>query len=406
MSRNEGSLAAALVCGGLIVAVSFGVRQTFGMFLKPMAVDAGVTRQVFGLAMAVQQLVWGAAQPFVGMVADRYGSGRVVIVGALLYAAGVVLTPSATDALSLYLTLGVLIGLGLSGTTFSVVLGAVGRRVPVQRRSAALGLVTALASFGMFAFVPVGQVLLSEYGWQTALLILAGAVALMATLASGVAGRPAHAGERAAGAAQTLAAAIDEAGRHRGYWLLNAGFFVCGFHIAFIATHFPAYLSDRAISSTVVAWSFALIGLFNIVGSLSAGVLGGRRSKKYLLSLLYLLRSIVIVLFLLLPISDASALAFGAAMGLLWLSTVPLTSGLVAVFFGTRYMGTLFGIVFFSHQLGSFAGAWLGGYAFDALGSYDAVWIASIGLGLVSAVLHLPISERPVPRLAAAGGAA
>lgn len=406
MSKDEGSLAAALVCGGLIVAVSFGVRQTFGMFLKPMSVDAGVTRQVFGLAMAIQQLVWGTAQPFVGMVADRFGSGRVVVVGAALYALGVLLTPSATDALLLHLTLGVLVGLGLSGTTFAVVLGAVGRRVPVQRRSAALGLVTALGSFGMFAFVPVGQVLLAEYGWQTALLILAGAAALMATLAPGVAGRPGHAGEPAAGAGQTLAAAIDEAGRHPGYWLLNAGFFVCGFHIAFIVTHFPAYLSDRAISSTVVAWSFALVGLFNIVGSLFAGVLGGRRSKKYLLSLLYLLRSVVIVLFLALPLSDASALAFGAAMGLLWLSTVPLTSGLVAVFFGTRYMATLFGIVFFSHQLGSFAGAWLGGYAFDALGSYDAVWIASIGLGLVSAVLHLPISEHPVPRLAAAGQAA
>jgi predicted MFS family arabinose efflux permease len=401
MAAGKGNLAAALICGGLIVAVSFGIRQTFGMFLKPMAVDVAITREVFGFAMAIQQIVWGAAQPFAGMVADRLGSGRVVVAGALLYGLGVMMAPFASEGLHLHVALGVLVGLGLSGTTFAVVLGAVGRRVPASRRSAVLGLVTALGSFGMFAFVPVGQMLLARFGWADSLVILAGSAALMAALAFGVAGRPEEAPGRGA-ASQTLAEALGEAGGHRSYWLLNAGFFVCGFHIAFLVTHLPAYLSDGAVPPMTAAWTLALVGLFNIFGSYLAGVLGGRHSKKWLLSALYLARALAIAAFVAVPLSEATALAFGAVMGLLWLSTVPLTSGLVAVFFGPRYMSTLFGIVFFSHQLGSFAGAWLGGYAYELTGSYDAVWMASIALGVLAAIVHLPIAERPVPRLAGA----
>ena len=295
----------------------------------------------------------------------------------------------------LYFSGGVLIGLALSGTSFGVVLAAVGRSVPPERRSVALGITTAVGSLGQFLLPPIGQAFLSAYGWQTALLLLALGSLAMVLAAGGVRGRMAT----LAHGEQTIREALEEARRHSGYLYLTAGFFVCGWHVAFIAVHLPAYLADGGLSTEIAAWCLALVGLCNVIGSYVAGVLGGRFSKRYCLSALYAARSVLILAFIALPLSAASALTFSALIGLLWLSTVPLTSGLVAQIFGPRYMATLFGIVFLSHQIGSFLGIWLGGYLYDAYGSYDVIWWLSIALGLVAALLHWPIDERAVPRL-------
>jgi predicted MFS family arabinose efflux permease len=387
----------AIGAGSFIVLLSFGIRSSFGLFLQPMTTDLGWGREVFALALALQNLIWGAAQPLVGMIADKWGTPRTVIAGGLLYAAALYLMATTASAFELHLSAGLLIGLALGGTGFGVVLAAVGRAVPAEQRSTALGLTTAIGSFGQFLMPPLGQALLSTYGWQTALLLLAIASLLMIPAAGGL-----HSGT-AAGAyshdKQTLRGALREATHHSGYLYLTAGFFVCGWHVAFIAVHLPAYLADGGIGAGTAAWCLALVGLFNVIGSYSAGVLGGRFSKKYCLSLLYAARSVLILIFILVPLSVASALIFSAIMGLLWLSTVPLTSGLVAQIFGPRYMATLFGIVFLSHQVGSFLGVWLGGYLYDAYGSYDLIWWLSIALGLVAALLHWPIDERAVARL-------
>jgi predicted MFS family arabinose efflux permease len=375
----------AIACGSAMVLLSFGIRSSFGLFLQPMSQDLGWGREVFAFALALQNLIWGAAQPFTGMLADRYGSGRTLAAGGLLYALGVWLNVSA----------GVLLGLALSGTGFGVVLAAVGRSVAPERRSMALGVTTALGSLGQFMMPPLGQALLAAYGWQSALLLLAFASLAMVALAAGIRGRP----EAAAGDTQTLRQALTEARRHPGYLYLTAGFFVCGWHVAFIAVHLPAYLADGGLSTQTAAWCLALIGLFNVVGSYLAGLLGGRLSKKYCLSFLYTARAVLILAFILLPLTATSALIFSAIMGLLWLSTVPLTSGLVAQIFGPRYMATLFGFVFLGHQLGSFLGVWLGGWLYDRYGSYDLVWWLSIALGLLAALLHWPIDERAVARL-------
>jgi predicted MFS family arabinose efflux permease len=390
-----------LLSGAAIIAISMGARQTFGLFLAPIAGDLSVTREVFGLAIAIQNLMWGVAQPFAGAVADKFGAGRVIVVGGLAYVAGLLLTTVSTDATGLYLSLGVLIGVGLSGTTFAVVLGAVGRVVAEEKRSMALGLTTAGGSLGMFVFVPAGQAVLSSFGWIAALAMLAATAALMPMLAAGVAGRPERrqADQLSGISDPSLGDALVLARQHNGYWLLNAGFLVCGFQLAFIATHLPAFLADQRTSPMTAALALALIGFFNVVGTYLWGVLGGRYRKKYLLSTLYLARSAVITLFLLLPITDFSVLAFGAVIGLLWLGTVPLTSGLVVQIFGPRYLGTLFGVVFLSHQIGSFLGAWLGGYVYDSTGSYDSVWLAGIALGIAAALLHWPIADAPAVRV-------
>jgi predicted MFS family arabinose efflux permease len=349
--------------------------------------------------MAVQNLLWGLAQPFAGMVADRFGASRVLIVGALAYALGLVQMSGATGAFDLNLGGGILIGLALSSTSFAVVLGAVGRAVPAERRSAALGIVSAGGSFGQFVMAPVGQQLIAAYGWSQALLVMSVVALAMAPLALvlGRATTPAAAAAGGAGAAhESLPTALAAASRHAGYWYLTLGFFVCGFQVVFIAVHLPAYLSDVGLPPHVAAMALAFIGFFNIIGTYGCGVLGGRGSKKHLLAALYALRSLAIAVFLALPKTEATVLAFAADIGLLWLGTVPLTSGLVGHIFGVRYLGTLFGIVFFGHQLGSFLGVWLGGVAFDATGSYDVIWYASIGLGLLAALLHLPIAERPL----------
>lgn len=386
-------IAVGVVC--LILAM--GIRQSFGIFLAPIVLDLEIGRQAFGLAIALQNLLWGLAQPFVGAVADRFGAVRIIITGALLYALGLVLTTFAAGPLGLSVTLGVIVGLALASTTYVTVLGAVGRVVPENRRSLAFGLCTAAGSFGMFAVVPGSQALLDGLGWRDALVVLAIAVSLLVPLAFGF--RPSDRAATARTGGQTLGAALREAGGHGGYWLLIAGFFVCGFHVTFIATHLPAYLTDAGLPLSVNAWALALIGLFNIFGSYMWGALGGRYRQKHVLAVIYGARAVVITLFLALPLTPVSAVVFGAAIGFLWLGTVPLTSGLVARLFGVRYLSTLYGIVFASHQVGAFLGAWGGGFAYDALGSYHSVWLAAIILALIAAAIHLAINDRPRPAL-------
>ncbi len=386
-----------IACAALIVTLAMGVRQAFGLFMPQMSSSLGIGRESFGLAIAISNLVFGLAQPFVGAIADRHGAGRVVAAGTLLYVAGLVGAAWVGDAIGLHLTFGFLVGLALAATTFVVVLGAVGRVVPVERRGLAFGIVTAGGSLGQFLMVPTAQILLSDLGYRIALIALAGILAVMIVLAIGVAGRPGT--QPAEGPAQSIRQALAEAAGHRGYWLLNAGFFVCGFHIAFIATHFPAYLNDRGLGLEIGASALALVGLFNIFGSYLFGLSSDHLRKKYVLSGIYAGRALVIAIFLALPLSAASALLFAAAMGFLWLGTVPLTSGLVGQIFGVRYLSTLYGIVFLSHQVGSFFGAWAAGFVYDRSGSYDAAWGASILLGLFAALVHLPIRDAPVARL-------
>jgi predicted MFS family arabinose efflux permease len=382
-----------IVCASLIVTLAMGVRQTFGLFLPPISIELGIGRQSFGLAIAISNLLFGLAQPFVGAIADRHGAGRVVVAGTLLYVAGMVGAAQVGSAIGLHLTLGVMVGVAMAATTFVVVLGAVGRVVPAERRGLAFGIVTAGGSLGQFLLVPTAQVLLVEFGYRLALIALAGAVAICIALAAGVAGAPKPPGEKEP--QLSLGEALKEAARHRGYWLLNAGFFVCGFQLVFIGTHFPAYLNDRGLGLEIGASALALIGLFNIFGSYLFGLSGDFWRRKYVLSGIYAGRAVVVALFLALPLSPVTALLFAGAMGFLWLGTVPLTSGLIGQIFGVRYLSTLYGIVFLSHQLGSFCGAWLGGYAFDRTGSYDSVWIATFVLAAAAALIHLPIRDGP-----------
>ena len=385
-----------MLVGGTIVAVSMGIRQSFGVFLQPVVTDLELTRTTFGLTIAIQNLIWGLAQPFAGMLADKYGSIRVLILSSLLYITGLVLTAMSSSATGLHLSLGMLVGLSMAGTTFTVVLSAVGRLVAPEKRSLAFGIVSAGGSIGMFTFVPLGQLFIGLYGWSVAFIILAGCVTIVPLL-SLVFQRQSK--DEFAGTdmqRETLAQVLSSARTHSGYWLLNSGFLVCGFHVSFIATHLPAFLNDSAISPMRAAFALGLIGVFNILGTYLAGVYGGRYRKKYLLSGLYLGRALVIAVFIALPLSDVTVMLFAAAMGLLWLGTIPLTSGLVVQIFGVRYAGTLFGIVFFSHQVGSFLGAWLGGYFFEATGSYTLMWQLAIVLGIVSALLHWPIRDEPV----------
>ena len=389
---------AILIGGALSVVVGMGIRASFGLFLNPMSLDLGWGREVFALALAIQNLMWGAFQPFASAAADKWGSGRVVALGGLLYAGGLTLMSVSTDPLAFQLSAGLMIGAAQSGCALAVVLAAVGRAMPPEKRSLGLGLVTAVGAAGQFSVVPLGQVFLVNFGWSQSYLLLAavslfifvGAFLIRDRTKSGATMQTVATSGPVLGMVETLRLAS----RHRGYWLLTTGFFVCGFHVAFIAVHLPAYLTDLGMPPGTGAWSLSLIGLFNVIGAFSAGILGGKRSKKYLLSGLYALRSVTILVFILMPISTASVLVFSIAMGLLWLSTVPLTSGLVAQIFGIRYMGTLFAIVFFSHQVGSFLGVWLGGVLYDVYGTYMPVWWAGVALGLVSALLHLPINDQ------------
>lgn len=387
-----------LLSGALILALSLGTRHGFGLFLAPMSAEFGWGREVFAFAIALQNLIWGIAQPFTGALADRYGAGRAVLVGGLLYAVGLVLMGHADSAASLSLSAGLLIGIGLSGTSFSVILGAVGRAVPLEKRSMAMGISAAAGSFGQFAMLPGTLGLIGWLGWSTALLALGLLVALIVPLAGLMRDKPlpvlAH--------EQSLGEALREACGHSGFWLLSLGFFVCGFQVVFIGVHLPAYLVDRHLPATVGTTVLALVGLFNVFGTYLAGWLGGRWSKPRLLTALYLTRAVVILAFLWAPLSIWTAYAFGIAMGLLWLSTVPLTNGTVATLFGVRNLSMLGGITFLFHQIGAFLGGWLGGYVYDHTGNYDLVWQISILLSLLAGLLNWPVRERPVARLAAA----
>ncbi|MGQ0675734.1 MAG: MFS transporter [Rhodospirillales bacterium] len=396
--RHAPAIVLSAAC--LILALNMGVRQGFGLFLEPISFSYGWPREVFSLAMAIQALVWGISQPVAGALADRFGAIRILVLSAVAYAGGVVLMAVAATPAMMYLA-SFIVGMAISGTSFGVVFGPVARATPLERRSTALGVATAGASLGMFVGPLLAQGLIAALGWVGALYALAAMLAIMLPLAPVLGG--ADGGSPAPGGAtqahQTLRAALGEASRHSGVWYLCAGFFVCGFHVTFIATHLPAFIVNCGRQPAIGAWSLALVGLFNVAGSYLAGVAGGIWRKKYLLSLIYLGRAVVIALFMALPKNEVVVLGFAALMGLLWLSTVPLTSGLVAQIFGVPHMATLFGVVFLSHQVGSFLGGWLGGVAYDRTGSYDVMWIISILLGVAAAVLHMPIGDRPVARL-------
>ncbi|WP_370871113.1 MFS transporter [Pseudomonas sp. FP198] len=391
-----------LVGSALILALSLGVRHGFGLFLAPMSADFGWGREVFAFAIALQNLIWGLAQPFTGALADRFGAAKVVLIGGVLYALGLVFMGLADSPWSLSLSAGLLIGIGLSGTSFSVILGVVGRAVPAEKRSMGMGIASAAGSFGQFAMLPGTLGLIGWLGWSAALLALGLLVALIVPLVSMLKDAPAP----LSGHEQTLSEALREACSHSGFWLLAVGFFVCGFQVVFIGVHLPAYLVDQHLPASVGTTVLALVGLFNIFGTYTAGWLGGRMSKPRLLTGLYLARAVVIGLFLWLPVTTTTAYVFGMAMGFLWLSTVPLTNGTVATLFGVRNLSMLGGIVFLFHQLGSFLGGWLGGVVYDRTGSYDLIWQVSILLSLLAAALNWPVRERPVARLQAQAGAA
>ena len=386
-----------ILAGCLIAMIGFGVRSIFGLFLEPMTVAKGWDRETFALAMAIQNLLWGIGVPVAGAIADRYGPARVMTLGALVYGAGVWGMAEADSGLMLHIFGGVLTGVGVAFTAFSLALASMARVVGPERRSLALGLGTAAGSFGQVVFSPLGQAMIAQFGWQPALLILAASALVIIPLAFVLPSDPSAKGEAVSD--QSIGQALREAGGHSGYVLLTLGFFVCGFHVAFITVHFPAYAKDLGLGAEVGAYSIAIVGLFNIVGSFLSGAAGQRWSKKSSLSAIYFARAIAITALLLAPKTEITLYAFSAVMGILWLSTVPLTTGIVAQVFGVRYMATLFGIVFLSHQVGSFLGVWLGGRLYDATGSYDSMWWAGVALGLLAAVVHLPINEKPLARL-------
>lgn len=380
-----------IVAGCIIAAIGFGTRGSFGLFTLPATEDLGLTREQWGMAMAIQNLVWGLTQPFAGAIADRHGTGRVLAFGGLIYAAGVLGMAFSPDALSMTLTAGVVTGVGIAIASFGVVMAAFGRAVPAEKRSFVFGIATAASSAGQFIFAPLGQGFISAFGWQMALVWIAAILLLIVPLSLALRGRT----ESVPGEADLpFMQALSRAWGFGSYRLLVIGFFVCGFHLAFINVHMPAYLVQCGLSPEVGSWTIAVIGLFNIAGSLMSGWLGSRLPKQMLLATIYFLRAIAIAAFLMFPVSELTAYVFAATMGLLWLSTVPLTAGLVAMFFGPRYMGMLYGIAFLSHQIGSFVGVWLGGYVYDQTGAYDLVWYLGIILGLASAAIHIPINER------------
>jgi len=387
-----------VVCGCLIAMLTFGPRSAFGFFMQPMSRELSWGRDVFGLALAIQNLLWGIGQPFAGAIADRFGSLRVISAGALMYAAGLILMRYAATPLSLDLSVGVLVGLGLSGCSFNLVLSAFGKLLPTEWRGVALGAGTAAGSFGQFVFAPFGVAMLDNFGWQTALTVFAGLMLLVVPLSLALATPAGSSGPVVEAEQQTFKRALAEAFGHRSYVLLVLGFFTCGFQLAFITVHLPAYLVDRGMPVQIGGWVIATIGLFNIIGSLSVGWLQTRLPKRYILSVIYFLRAMAIVALVTLPMTTFSVIAFGVVTGLTWLSTVPPTSSLVAVMFGTRWLATLYGFAFFSHQVGGFLGVLLGGIVFEKFGSYTPVWWLSVLFGLLSALINLPIVEAPVRR--------
>ncbi|HET6493311.1 MAG TPA: MFS transporter [Burkholderiales bacterium] len=385
-----------LACGGIVLTISLGVRHNFGLYLQPMTMDLGMGRETFAVAIAIQNLVYGLAQPFTGMIADKYGTARVLIAGTLVYGSGLVLMSMATTGWELNLSAGLLIGAGLACSGFSIVYGVIARAFPPEKRTAALGVAGAAGSFGQFVMLPYGQLLINTMGWHTALLILAVTIMLIVPLSGAlIENKKAQAQQFHR---QSIREALREAFGHGGYVLLCLGYTVCGFQLMFISVHFPAYLLDQHMTPETGMMALALIGLFNIFGSYTWGWLGGRYTKKYLLSVLYFTRAALVAVFIALPLSPFSIYLFAAVIGFLWLGTVPLTSGLIAHVFGVRYLSTLSGIAFLFHQIGSSTGVWLAGYLFDATGSYDLMWILIIGMGIVAALLNLPIDDRQIER--------
>lgn len=386
-----------IVAGCLIAAIGFGIRSSLGLFLEPMTISRGWSRETFALALAIQNLFWGLGLPVAGMLADKWGASRVIMLGAVMYAAGLYFMGLVEHSSLLYLTAGVLSGIGIAFSAFSLALAAMVKVVEPSKRTLILGLGTAAGSFGQVVFSPIAQGFIQGIGWVGALTVLALMVLSLVPLAFIL---PSGGSDKAdASTEQTLREALAEAFAHRGFVLLTTGFFVCGFHVAFITVHFPAYVRDLGFAPEVGAYSLSLIGLCNIAGSFLAGFFGQKFSKKYGLSAIYFLRALLILVLLLSPKTPMLILSFAAAMGILWLSTVPLTTGIIAQVFGIRYMATLFGIVFLSHQVGSFIGVWLGGVLYDATGSYDGMWWAGVVLGLLAAMIHLPIDENPLRRL-------
>ena len=387
-----------IACGCVIALLTFGPRSAMGFFQLPMLADKGWDRSTFSMAMAIQNLAWGIGTPIFGAMADKYGTWRVLTLSGAMYAAGLLLMAVAETPTMLHVGGGLLVGFGIASGSFGIVLAAFARNVPPERRSFVFGLATAAGSAGMFLFAPLGQGLISAYGWYDALVVMSVMMLVIPVLAIPLRGNASSGSQRQAGRRQSAAEALREALGHRSYVLLVAGFFVCGFQLAFITTHFPAYISDVGIEARYAVIALALIGFFNIIGSLAAGAIGQRYSKPYFLAYIYLARSVVATGFLLLPQTPTTVIAFAILMGLLWLSTVPPTNALVAIMFGTAHLGMLGGVVFFSHQIGSFLGVWLGGYLYDAFGTYDPVWWLGVALGVFAAVVHWPIQERPVER--------
>jgi len=391
---------AILICGGIILTVSLGTRHTFGLYLQPMTFDLNWSRETFALAIALQNLVYGFATPLTGMIADKWGTARVLIVGALFYALGIVLMAYSTTGPEFGLSAGLLVGIGLSCTGFSPVFGVVGRAFPPEKRTLALAVASSAGSFGQFLMLPYGQTLITHIGWLNALLICAVTVLLILPLSTALMEDKkalAHFGGR-----QSIPEALREAFGHSGFLLLCSGYFVCGFQIMFISVHFPAYLVDQKLAPETGMAALALIGLFNIFGTFLWGWLGHRYTKKYVLAVLYLTRAVAVAIFIALPLSPLSVYLFASTIGFLWLGTVPVTSGLIAQVFGVKYFSTLTGIAFLFHQVGSFIGVWIGGYLFDATGSYHMVWILTIALGVLAALVNLPINDRQIVRPTAA----
>lgn len=386
-----------IACGCLLIVVSFGPRTALGLFLQPMTLDRGWSREAFSLAVAIQNLMWGLGQPFAGALADRFGTARVLAGGAVLLSASLALSAFVETAIGFQIAGGVLFGLGSAAASFSLVLAAFGRVVSVRQRTIAFGIGTAAASMGQLLYAPLAVYLIGVSGWQQALIVFALMVLVVPVLSVSLRGRSVA----AAGAGQTMTAAVAQAFGHGSYVLLVIGFFVCGFHVSFIMTHLPPYLDDQGLDAKWGGLALATVGLFNIAGSLGAGVIAGRCPKQNSLAVIYFARAVVIAAFVLLPTSPLTVILFAAGMGLLWLSTVPFTSGLVAVMFGPRYLGTLFGFVFLSHQIGAFLGVWLGGLLYDETGSYSLVWWISVALGVFAGLVHLPIRETPVAAIPA-----
>ena len=382
-----------LTCFGMILFLCIGQRHSFGLFLRPMSMGLGWERATFSFAIALQNLVWGVSQPFTGMLADRYGARRTFIAGGICYALGLYGMSQAASGLQLAVSAGLLVGLAQSGTGFGIVYGALGKIVSAEKRGMALGIVGAFGSLGQFAMLPSNQALIAHLGWSHALLVGAGLCLLMAALAFGT---PAGAAKPVASTGQSMGQALSQAFRHKGFLLLTLGFFACGFQLAFIATHLPAYLADQGLSPTVGVTALAIVALANILGTWLCGYFGEKFSKKYLLAAIYGIRGVALAAFVLLPVTLLTTYVFAAVMGLIWLGTVPLSNGVVGQIFGYQYISTLYGFVFLSHQLGSFLGVWLGGLLFDLTGSYQAVWVIAIGLSAVAAIISLPIDDRAI----------